>query len=55
MATLQSHENGEFESCQLCGHDQKLLDELVQPEATVVSQSTAVYRTLTFIEIVREP
>ena len=32
MATLLSHNDGEFESCQLCEHEQELLDEVVQPE-----------------------
>ena len=49
MATLLSHDNGEFESCQLCGHEQGLLDELLQQAATMLCQSTAVRRTLTFI------
>ena len=31
MATLPSDDDGEFESCQLCGHKQGLLDEPVQP------------------------
>ena len=30
LATLLSHDDGELESCQLCGHEQGLLDELVQ-------------------------
>ena len=51
MATLLSHDDGELESCQLFGHEQGLLDELVQPAATVFCQSTAVCRTLTFIGI----
>ena len=33
--TLLSHDDGEFESCQLCRHEQGLLDEAVQPAATV--------------------
>ena len=37
MATLLLRDDGEFESCQLCGHEQGLLDELVQPAATVLS------------------
>ena len=28
---------------QLCGHEQRLLQELVQPAVTVLCQSTAVY------------
>ena len=48
-------DDGEFESCQLCGHKQGLLDELVQPAATVLCQSITVRRTLTFIGIVRAP
>ena len=56
LATLLSNDDGEFESCQLCGgHEQGLLNELVQRAATVLYQSTAVYRTLTFIGIVRAP
>ena len=35
MATLLLHDDSEFESCQLCGHEQGLLDELVQPAVTV--------------------
>ena len=46
-------DDGEFESCQLCGHEQGLIDELVHPAATVLCQSAAVCRTLTFIGIVR--
>ena len=53
--TLLSHDDGEFKSCQLCGHEQRLLDELVQPAATVLCQSTAVCRILTFLGIVRAP
>ena len=53
QATLLSHDDGEFESYQLCGHEQGLLDELVQPAATVFCQSTAVYRTLNSIGIAR--
>ena len=49
LATLLSHDDGEFESCQLCGHEQGLLDELVQPAVTVLCQSTSACRTLTFI------
>ena len=52
MATQLTHDDGEFKSCQLCGHEQRLLDELVQPAATVFCQSTSVCRTLTFIWIV---
>ena len=37
LATLLSHDDGEFEGCQLCGHEQGLLDELVQPGTTVLS------------------
>ncbi|KAJ4443292.1 hypothetical protein ANN_04960 [Periplaneta americana] len=55
MATLLSHDDGAFESCQLCGHEQGLLNELVQPAVTVLCQSTAVCRTLTFIGIVQAP
>ena len=55
MATLLSHDDGMFESCQLCEHEQELLDELVQPAATVLCQSTAVCRTLPFVWIVRTP
>ena len=36
MTTLLSHGDGEFESRQLCGHEQGLLDELVPPAATVL-------------------
>ena len=50
---MLSHEDGEFESCQLCGHEQGLLDELVQPVATVLCQSIAVCRMFTFIGILR--
>ena len=54
---MQSHDDGEFESCQLCEHEQELvallqtfrasfeqelLHELVQPAATVLCPSTAV-------------
>ena len=39
LATLLSHDDGEFESCQLCGHEQGLLDELVQSAATLLCQS----------------
>ena len=53
METLLSYDNAEFESCQLCGHEQGLLDELEPPAATVLCQSTALRRTLTFIGIVR--
>ena len=49
LATLLSHGAGEFENCQLCGHEQGLLDVVVQPATTVVLQSIAVRRTLTFI------
>ena len=45
----------EFESCQLCEHDQGLLDELVQPAATVLCQSTAVCKMFTFIGIMLVP
>ena len=55
LATLLSQDNGEFKSCQLCGHEQGLLDDLVQPAATILCQSTAVCRTSTFIWIVRAP
>ena len=55
MATLLSHDNGGFKSCQLRGHEQEQLDELVQPAATVLCQSTAERRTSTFIGIVRAP
>ena len=51
----QQHDNGELESCQLCGHEQRLLDELVQPAVTVLCQSTAVCRTMFSIGIVRAP
>ena len=37
LAALLSLDNGEFESCQLCGHERGLLDELVQPVVTVCS------------------
>ncbi|KAJ4450034.1 hypothetical protein ANN_01441 [Periplaneta americana] len=37
-------DDGAFESCQLCGHEQGLLDELVQPATTVLCQSTAGLR-----------
>ena len=53
LATLFSLDNSEFESCQLCGHEQGLLDELVLTAAKVLCQSTALFRTLTFIGIVR--
>ena len=36
MATLLSHNDGEFESSQLSGHEQGLLDELVESAATVL-------------------
>ena len=54
LLTLLSHDDGEFESYQLFGHEHGLLDELVglQPAATVLCQSTAVCTTLTFIGIV---
>ena len=55
MEILLSHDDAEFESCQLCEQEQGLLDELVQPAATVLCQSTVVCRTLTFIGIVRAP
>ena len=45
-------DDDEFESCQLCGHEKVLLDELVQPAATVLCQSTAVCKALTSIWIV---
>ena len=49
MSTLLSHDDGEFESCQLCGHEQGLLYELllyelVQSAATVLCQYTAMCR-----------
>ena len=53
MAIHLSHDDGEFVSLQLCGHEQGLLDELLQQAVTVLCQSTAVCRTLTFIGIVR--
>ncbi|KAJ4438021.1 hypothetical protein ANN_13960 [Periplaneta americana] len=43
MATLLSRDDGTFESCQLRGHEQGLLDELVQPAVTVLSLQ---YRTV---------
>ena len=55
MATLLSYDDGMFESCQLCGHEQGLSDELVQPAATVLCQATAGCRTLIFIRIVLVP
>ena len=51
LTTLLSHDDGEFMDM-LCGHEHGLLDELAQPATTVLCQSTAVYRILTFIEIV---
>ena len=53
MASLLSHDDSDFEGWQFCGHEQGLLDELVQPAVTVLCQSTAVCRTLTFIGTVR--
>ena len=53
-ATLLLHDDGEFQSRQLCGYERGLLDELVQP-ATTVCQSTVMCRTSTFIGIVRIP
>ena len=47
---VTSHYDGEFESCQV---EQGLIDELVQPAATILCQSTAVCRTLTIIGIAR--
>ena len=44
LVTLLSHDNGEFGSCQLCGHEQGLLDELVQPTATVLCLLRCVER-----------
>ena len=41
MVTLLLHDDDELETCQLCGHEQGLLDELVQPETPVICQSTA--------------
>ena len=32
LEALLSHDDDEFKSCQLCRHEQGLLDELVQPE-----------------------
>ena len=55
IKVLAAHDDGEFESCQLCGHEQGLFDKLVQPAATVLCQSTVVCRTLIFIGIVRAP
>ena len=48
LTTLLSHDDGVFESCQLCGHEQGMLDELVQPAVTVLSQSTAVCMDINF-------
>ena len=42
LATLLSHDDDEFESWQLCGHKQGLLDKLVQPAATVLRESIGV-------------
>ena len=42
---MKSCGNTPVESCQLCRHEQGLLDELVQPVETVVCQSNAVCRT----------
>ena len=36
LSALVSHGDGESESCQLCGHEQRLLDELVQPASTLI-------------------
>ena len=55
LATLLSHDKGEYDSCQLRGLEQVLLDELLQAAATVLWQYTAMCRTLTFIGIVRAP
>ena len=55
LVTLLSHDDGEFESCQLCGHEHGLLDELVQPAATIICHSSDLCRTLIFIGIVRAP
>ena len=50
---LLPHDDDEFESFQLCGQEQGLLGELVQPAVRVLFQFAAVCRTLTFIGIVR--
>ena len=42
LTGLLSHDDGELDSFQLCGHEQGQLYELVQPVATVLCQSTAV-------------
>ena len=52
-AILLSYDDSDFDSYQLCGHEQGLLNELVQLAVTVLCQSTAACRTLTFIGIVR--
>ena len=49
LGAVLSHDDMEFESCQLCGHEKGLLQELVHPAATVLCQSTAVCRMLTNI------
>ena len=54
VLAILPHDDGEFENCQLRGYG-GLLDELMQPAATVLCQSTAVCVTLTFIGRVRAP
>ena len=49
------HDDGQVESFQPCGHEQGLLDKLVQSAATVLCQSTSVSRMLTSIGIVQVP
>ena len=49
------HDYGDFETCQLPEHEQGLLDKLVKPVAMVLCQSTAMYRPLTLIGLVRAP
>ena len=52
MVILLSHYDGEFETCQLCGHKQGLLDELVQAATIILCQPTAVCTMVTFKGIV---
>ena len=49
MTTPLSYDDGGFDNCQLYGHEQGLLDELVQPAATLLSRPTALCRKFTFI------
>ena len=45
-------DDSEFESCQLCGHEQGLLDALVQPAATVCTLS--IYCSVQNVDFYRD-